>query len=71
VAEGKKPVQFELTVERKEKLDEIAKREDRSVANIVEFVFSNWLDGVQVSQFGMASHPAFGGLVSHREGKKS
>jgi hypothetical protein len=67
MADDKKPVAFELTEARVKKLKAIADVEGRSVANILELLINRWLDGVEVSNFGIEHHPAFVGLMAPKK----
>jgi hypothetical protein len=51
--ESKRTVSVELTEPRIAKLQQIMKLEHRSMANVLELVINNWLDKVEVGQFGI------------------
>ena len=52
-----------MSFRRAAKLKEIAKREDRSVANVLELIVNRFLDSVDVEQFGITRHPGFMALT--------
>jgi hypothetical protein len=52
-----------MSFRRAAKLKEIAKREDRSVANVLELIVNRFLDSVDVEQFGITGHPGFMALT--------